>query len=98
MDWIDCQRGTSLRWSSSKRTLASSVAVKAGGTTADGNGNLAKASRCLNIDPASLTSEQLMTNSRRRFTSSIRHAMLHRGLVALLLPLGLLFLAFVSHG
>jgi hypothetical protein len=39
-----------------------------------------------------------MTNRRNRFTSSLRHALLHRGLVALLLPLGLLFLAFVSHG
>jgi hypothetical protein len=60
--------------------------------------NLAKASPRLNIDRASLTSEQLMTNRRNRFISSMRHAMLHRGLVALLLPLGLLFLAFVSHG
>jgi hypothetical protein len=59
---------------------------------------LAKASRRLNILPASLTSEQLMTNRRSRLTASMRHAMLHRGLVALLLPLGLLFLAFVSHG
>jgi len=35
---------------------------------------------------------------RRRFTATVRHALLNRGLVALLLPLGLLFLAFVSHG
>ena len=60
--------------------------------------NLAKASRSLNIDRASLASEQLMTSRRRRFVSTVRHAMIHRGLVALLLPLGLLFLAFVSHG
>ena len=60
--------------------------------------NLAKASPSLNIKVASLTSEQLMTNRRSRFTASMRHALLNRGLVALLLPLGLLFLAFVSHG
>jgi hypothetical protein len=40
----------------------------------------------------------MMTNHRRRFIATVRHAMLHRGLVALLLPLGLLFLAFVTHG
>jgi hypothetical protein len=39
-----------------------------------------------------------MTNRRTRFTNGMRHAMLHRGLVALLLPLGLLFLAIVSRG
>jgi hypothetical protein len=39
-----------------------------------------------------------MTTRRSRFTATMRHALLHRGLVALLLPLGLLFLAFVSHG
>jgi hypothetical protein len=38
-------------------------------------------------------------NSRRiRVAATLRHTMLHRGLVALLLPLGLIFLAFVSHG
>jgi hypothetical protein len=35
---------------------------------------------------------------RRRFVETVRHALLQRGLVALLLPLGLLFLAFVAHG
>lgn len=35
---------------------------------------------------------------RRTVLSTLRHALLYRGLVALLLPLGLLFLAFVSHG
>jgi hypothetical protein len=39
-----------------------------------------------------------VTSRRNRITAAMRHAMLHRGLVALLLPLGLLFLAFVSHG
>ena len=37
-------------------------------------------------------------NTRRRFTESVRHALIQRGLVALLLPIGLLFLAFVTHG
>jgi hypothetical protein len=37
-------------------------------------------------------------SKRRRFAESLRYALLQRGLVALLLPLGLLFLAFVSHG
>jgi hypothetical protein len=60
--------------------------------------NLAKPSPTLNINIASLSSKQLMTNRRSRFTASMRHALLNRGLVALLLPLGLLFLAFVSHG
>jgi hypothetical protein len=36
--------------------------------------------------------------NRYRFMATVRHALLNRGLVALLLPLGLLFLAFVSHG
>jgi hypothetical protein len=35
---------------------------------------------------------------RRRFTETLLYALLQRGLVALLLPLGLLFLAFVTHG
>ena len=61
-------------------------------------GNLAKASPSLNINVASLTSELLMTTRRTRFTASMRHALLHRGLVTLLLPLGLLFLALVSRG
>ena len=39
-----------------------------------------------------------MTNRRRRFPATVHHAILHHGLVALLLPLGLLFLAFVVHG
>jgi hypothetical protein len=38
-----------------------------------------------------------MTRSRR-FTERIRYALIQRGLIALLLPLGLLFLAFVTHG
>jgi len=38
-----------------------------------------------------------MTNGRR-FTETLRYALVQRGLVALLLPLGLLFLAFVTHG
>jgi hypothetical protein len=59
--------------------------------------NLEKASRSLHIKPASLTSERVMSH-RRRLIASLRYALLHRGLVALLLPLGLLFLAFVSHG
>jgi hypothetical protein len=37
-------------------------------------------------------------NTRRRFTETVRHALIQRGLVALLLPIGLLFLAFVTHG
>lgn len=36
--------------------------------------------------------------TRRRFTEQLRYALIQRGLIALLLPLGLLFLAFVSHG
>lgn len=36
--------------------------------------------------------------TRRRFTENVRNALIHRGLVALLLPLGLLFLAFVTRG
>ncbi len=39
-----------------------------------------------------------MTTTRRRLTAKIRYALIQRGLVALLLPLGLLFLAFVAHG
>jgi len=35
---------------------------------------------------------------RRRFTEKLRYALIQRGLIALLLPLGLLFLAFVTHG
>jgi hypothetical protein len=58
---------------------------------------LAKASRSLHIKSASLTSDLLMTK-RRRFLASLQHALLQRGLVALLLPLGLLFLAFVTRG
>ena len=55
--------------------------------------NLAKASRSLHIKVASLSSEPLMPN-RYRFMATVRHALLNRGLVALLLPLGLLFLAW----
>ncbi len=58
---------------------------------------VAKASPSLHIETASLTS-YLVMNTRRRFTETVRHALLQRGLVALLLPLGLLFLAFVTHG
>jgi hypothetical protein len=36
--------------------------------------------------------------TRHRFIASIRYALIQKGLVALLLPLGLLFLAFVTHG
>jgi hypothetical protein len=36
--------------------------------------------------------------TRRRFTERVRYALIQKGLVALLLPLGLLFLAFVTHG
>jgi len=39
-----------------------------------------------------------MTTTRRRLAESIRYALIQRGLVALLLPLGLLFLAFVARG
>jgi hypothetical protein len=39
-----------------------------------------------------------MTNRRRRLLTTIHHALLDHGLLALLLPLGLLFLAFVAHG
>jgi hypothetical protein len=40
---------------------------------------------------------RVMTPSRR-FTERVRYALIQRGLIALLLPLGLLFLAFVTHG
>ena len=59
--------------------------------------NLAKASRQVHIKIASLASDLVMTK-RRRFTETVRYALVQRGLVALLLPLGLLFLAFVTHG
>jgi hypothetical protein len=36
--------------------------------------------------------------TRRRFAERVRYALIQKGLVALLLPLGLLFLAFVTHG
>jgi hypothetical protein len=39
-----------------------------------------------------------MTSRHRRFLATIQHAMLEHGLLALLLPLGLLFLALVAHG
>jgi hypothetical protein len=39
-----------------------------------------------------------MATRRSRLVATMRHALLYRGLVALLLPLALLFLAFVSHG
>jgi len=58
---------------------------------------LSKASRALHIKSASLTSNLVMT-TRRRFTERVRYALIQKGLVALLLPLGLLFLAFVTHG
>ena len=35
---------------------------------------------------------------RRTFLAAVRYALIQKGLVALLLPLGLLFLAFVAHG
>ena len=56
IDFIDCQSGTSLRWSSSKPTAVPSPAVKASDIIADANGDLAKASPSLNINVASLTS------------------------------------------
>lgn len=37
-------------------------------------------------------------SSRRRLAATIRYALIQKGLVALLLPLGLLFLAFVTRG
>jgi hypothetical protein len=61
-------------------------------------GNLAQPSPSLHIEIASLSSELVMTNRLTRLLAGMRHAMLHRGLVALLLPLGLLFLAFVARG
>jgi len=39
-----------------------------------------------------------MSRQLRHLGNSLRRALLQRGLVALLLPLGLLFLAFVTHG
>ena len=59
--------------------------------------NLAKASSRIHIQTASQTSDPVMTPSRR-FTERVRYALIQRGLIALLLPLGLLFLAFVTHG
>ena len=41
---------------------------------------------------------RVVTNRRRRYISTMYHAMLRHGLLALLLPLGLLFLAFLTHG
>jgi hypothetical protein len=35
---------------------------------------------------------------RSRLTERVRYALIQRGLIALLLPLALLFLAFVAHG
>ena len=37
-------------------------------------------------------------STQRRLTERLRYALIQRGLIALLLPLGLLFLAFVTHG
>jgi hypothetical protein len=39
-----------------------------------------------------------MQRHLRHLGHGLRRALLQRGLVALLLPLGLLFLAFVTHG
>jgi hypothetical protein len=39
-----------------------------------------------------------MNKHLRALGYRLRRALLYHGLVALLLPLGLLFLAFVSHG
>jgi hypothetical protein len=36
--------------------------------------------------------------THRRLTERVRYALIQRGLIALLLPLALLFLAFVTHG
>ena len=40
----------------------------------------------------------MMHSRLHRFSYALRRALLDRGLVALLLPLGLLFLAFVTRG
>jgi len=37
-------------------------------------------------------------STRRHLNERLRYALVQRGLIALLLPLGLLFLAFVTHG
>jgi hypothetical protein len=44
------------------------------------------------------SSLQVRTNRRRRIIAAVHHALLRLGLVALLLPLGLFFLAFVTRG
>jgi hypothetical protein len=41
---------------------------------------------------------QVKADGRRRIIAAVHHAMLRRGLVALLLPVGLFFLAFVARG
>jgi hypothetical protein len=60
--------------------------------------NLAKASRSLHIKTGNVASNQMMGNRLRRINYTARRVLLDRGLVALLLPLGLLFLAFVTRG
>jgi hypothetical protein len=60
--------------------------------------NLAKASRSLHIKSGNLESNLVMDRRLNRIGYALRQALLQRGLVALLLPLGLLFLAFVTRG
>jgi hypothetical protein len=60
--------------------------------------NLAKASRSLHIKRGNVSSNQMMDSRLHRISYTARRALLDRGLVALLLPLGLLFLAFVTRG
>jgi hypothetical protein len=60
--------------------------------------NLAKASRPLHIKSGTLESNLVMDRRLNRIGHTLRQALLQRGLVALLLPLGLLFLAFVTRG
>jgi hypothetical protein len=57
-----------------------------------------KASRSLHIKSGTLESKQMMQLRFTRVGFALRRAFLQRGLVALLLPLGLLFLAFVTRG
>jgi hypothetical protein len=45
-----------------------------------------------------VASNQMMGSRLHRISYTARRVLLDRGLVALLLPLGLLFLAFVTRG
>ena len=60
--------------------------------------NLAKASRSLHIKTGNVPSNQMMDSRLHRVSYAARRLLIDRGLVALLLPLGLLFLAFVTRG